>query len=69
VRRDILEELRISRKVIRGGEELTPRFLVYTPTVDAISLPAPTPATLRGRCEFVRALRKTALAAYGGKNK
>jgi hypothetical protein len=30
-RRDILEELRICRKIISAGEELTPRLLVYSP--------------------------------------
>lgn len=30
--RDILEELHVSRKVISAGQEVTPRFLVYTPT-------------------------------------
>ncbi len=41
-RRDILDELRISRKVVSAGEEVIPRFLVYTPTgKHTIMLPLP----------------------------
>jgi hypothetical protein len=32
-RRDILEELRICRKMISAGEELTPRLLVYSKAI------------------------------------
>jgi hypothetical protein len=41
-RRDILEELRISRKVVARGMEVTPHFLVYSPTGNhTLTLPLP----------------------------
>jgi hypothetical protein len=41
-RRDILEELRTSRRTIASGLEVTPRFVVYSPSgnhIVVISLP------------------------------
>ncbi len=47
-RRDILDELRISRKVVSAGEEVIPRFLVYTPSgKHTIMLPLSDEATER----------------------
>ena len=41
-RRDILEELRISRKIVARGMEVTPRLVVYSPTGSHIlMLPLP----------------------------
>jgi hypothetical protein len=41
-RRDILEELRISRKIVARGMEVTPHFLVYSPTGNhTLMLPLP----------------------------
>ena len=41
-RRDILEELRISRKIVARGMEVTPRLVVYSPTgTHTLILPLP----------------------------
>ena len=41
-RRDILEELRISRKIVARGMEVTPRLVVYSPTgTHTLMLPLP----------------------------
>ena len=37
-RQDVLEELRISRKAVSAGEELRPRFLVFSPTGNSIGM-------------------------------
>jgi hypothetical protein len=55
-RKAILDELRASRKIVRGGHEVTPRFIVYTPTGRFMVI-APLPADEDARKELFRVLR------------
>ncbi len=54
--RDILDELSVSRKVVVAGEEVTPRFLVYTPSGNHLML-MPLPSDLGERLESFRLAR------------
>jgi hypothetical protein len=50
-RRDILDELSVSRKVVRSGEEMMPRFYVYSPTgIYLVVIPLPKDADMRREC-------------------
>ena len=50
-RRDILDELDVSRKVIRSGEKMMPRFYVYSPNgIYLAVMPSPKDAVMRREC-------------------
>lgn len=55
-RRDILEELRTSRRTIASGLEVTPRFVVYSPTGNHVVV-MPLPAEEDGRRARLRLAR------------
>ena len=53
--RDILEELRINRKVVATGMVVTPRLVVYSPTGNhTVMLPLPDDETDHRECLSVR---------------